>query len=34
MIRPTPDAIRAAAEMAAKLGGKIRLEGDAVLVLP
>jgi ribosomal protein S5 len=34
MTRPTPAAIRAAAEMAAKLGVTIRLEGDAVLVMP
>jgi hypothetical protein len=34
MTRPTPAAIRAAAEMAAKLGVTIRLEGETVTVMP
>ena len=34
MTRPTPAAIRAAAEMAAKLGLTIRLEGEAVVISP
>ena len=34
MTRPTPAAIRNAAEMAAKLGVTIKWEGDTVTVLP
>lgn len=34
MTRPTPAAIRAAAEMAAKLGVTVKFEGDNVTVLP
>ena len=34
MTRPTPAAIRAAAEMAAKLGVTVRLEGETVTVMP
>jgi hypothetical protein len=34
MTRPTPAAIRTAAEMAAKLGVIVRLDGDTVTITP